>query len=1697
MKVYIFLWSEFSIRDRVSCKRIISFVVLLFCVPFFIAAQSIDSLSENVFSFSPERESVVVQVENYLSDSFYDNGYWESLLKRYKGNPKYKSALNAKLTTFMTPSQVALFKNCLAGGNVTELISIHEQEYKTRLDSLVQFYSANDELLAPLPVLLAPDDEDDLPHCENMNMEQCDFSNWTQETGRVNGVPYGIINRVVTTAFQNGMPVSKGLLHSIVSTPQTDPIAPIQVIKPGGSCSAVLGDLLGNGYRASTMRRTFMVTPENYFFSYSYAVIMHNPSNVHTPGQRPFFTVRMTDASGGELNCSKYEVYAGDGNPAWRNLNGGTTVYTDWTDAFIPLQAYIGQQVTIEFAVGDCNLGGHSAYAYVEANCGGDIKVEDTLICPGIPMEMIAPGGASSYLWSTGETTQSIMVSDSGLYTVSMGSTADNSCTTSLSKRMYLKKAPLGDFSADTVCVNTATTFIDKSLAASTGLVAWNWDFNNDGTVDGTGESVTNTYAAAGNHTVRLEVEDVNECKHDTTFTVHVWDGPTVDFEVQNACLGDSTFFVNRSTDMVSNQWDLFNDGATLSTKLNEAQLYTAGQTVKLSATSVNGCKDSITKSFVLNPKPVADFANIDVCGPSTMTFTNASNISGGAITVYDWNFGDPAIATDSSGVQNPSYTYNSYGNYNVELIVISDSLCADTIVKPVKYFEKPIVNFSVTDACPNEDLSMVNSSSVTSSTFVTWNWDIQNNGIVNYLTEHATHSLGTSGIDSIQLIGVTAEGCRDTIVKPVLIDTLPAANFSSRPVCLNEQSVFEDLSQGTLAKWEWDFLADGSVDATVENPTTTFTADGSNAVKLKVTTTKGCVDSVVLNALVNPLPVADFGAMDACFPLPIEFTNLSSVSSGAIANTSWGFGDGVGTSIVSSPSYQYSSHGTYTVQLLARSDSACLDSVSKVVTSFEKPVVEFSVNDTCQNEAFSMVNESVVATSTFTEWGWDILQNGTIDYTTENASHTLASALSDSIVLYGTTAEGCKDTVVHPITIDPLPTSFFAIPAVCFNEPSVFENKSQGTIVLYEWDFLNNGSVESNAANPTNVFVSDGSHEVELKLTTDKGCLDSLVLNAVVHPLPTAAFSFEEVCAPNTMSFVNESSVTTGSVAFNNWDFGDNSGTSSMQDPSYAYGTYGVYNVELKVTTENSCQDSITKSVGYFEKPVADFVFRDTCVFNAINFTDASSVASSTIVSWRYDVFNDGTVNDSTQNCSYIFTQNGQFDVELIISTPETCSDTVIKPVTVFAQPIAEFNFNNSCINDSIVMSDASTVDNDSIATWKWLTGDAGTYFTSDIQHAYQSEGIFTAQLEITTNRNCKDTVEHAVEVYPLPLPDFSPNEVCLNQATAFEDLSAVSTIHTANSIASWSWDFGDGSANILSQNPTRTYQTEGTFFATLVVETNNNCIDSIVKPVTVNALPDVHFTSSLPQGCSEWCVDFEDASTVQGGTVSSYHWDFENRTTTGEVASNCFENTSQELVYFDVGLQVTSDKGCVNDTLASDYVTVYPLSLAQYSYSPTEINDQEPTVNFTNESVGSVWFWDFDDGDTSNAHSPVHKFKEAGTYQVQLTANNQYNCPDSIVKPVIVKPTFAYYAPNAITPDGDGLNEIFYIYGYNIIDFELHVFDRWGVRLFTSTDMNVGWDGTYMDEIVQQDVYIYKAYLTDVFGDEHVLVGTVTVVR
>jgi gliding motility-associated-like protein len=184
------------------------------------------------------------------------------------------------------------------------------------------------------------------------------------------------------------------------------------------------------------------------------------------------------------------------------------------------------------------------------------------------------------------------------------------------------------------------------------------------------------------------------------------------------------------------------------------------------------------------------------------------------------------------------------------------------------------------------------------------------------------------------------------------------------------------------------------------------------------------------------------------------------------------------------------------------------------------------------------------------------------------------------------------------------------------------------------------------------------------------------------------------------------------------------------------------------------------------------------------------------------------------------------------------------------------------------------------------------------------------------------------------------------------------------------------------------------------------------------------------------------------------------------------------------------------------SNLIHVYPTPVADFYASPSFTTDiYNSTVNFYDASTGTIqtWNWNIAGLQSSTAHDPVYTFGEEGIYPVTLIVTSPNGCADTITKEVVILPDYTFYAPNAFTPNGDGTNEQFRPVGtaWDINKYNLWVFDRWGNQVFFTQDTTRGWDGTKQGNDVQQDTYVWKVRLHDIFGTQHEYNGQINLVR
>jgi gliding motility-associated-like protein len=197
-----------------------------------------------------------------------------------------------------------------------------------------------------------------------------------------------------------------------------------------------------------------------------------------------------------------------------------------------------------------------------------------------------------------------------------------------------------------------------------------------------------------------------------------------------------------------------------------------------------------------------------------------------------------------------------------------------------------------------------------------------------------------------------------------------------------------------------------------------------------------------------------------------------------------------------------------------------------------------------------------------------------------------------------------------------------------------------------------------------------------------------------------------------------------------------------------------------------------------------------------------------------------------------------------------------------------------------------------------------------------------------------------------------------------------------------------------------------------------------------------------------------------------------------------------------------VTDANGC-NQIQTVNVPQSNPPPHANFNVTPDVISWLDASVNFINTSSGSsIWAWNFGDGNFSTQQNPFHTYPDTGTYCITLIASDTIGiCKDSITKCLPYECVFTFYIPNAFTPNNDGLNELFLGKGTCIQDFNLYVFDRWGNKIFQANDITQGWDGKVQrglgGKVVQEDVYVWKVYITEYSGKKHSYVGRVSVVK
>jgi len=827
----------------------------------------------------------------------------------------------------------------------------------------------------------------------------------------------------------------------------------------------------------------------------------------------------------------------------------------------------------------------------------------------------ISSGAITVWAWDFGDLGKSVSQNPthsyltSGTFTVKLVVTNAGICKDSTSQTITVYPQPVSSFIIDNAAhclTGNAFSFTDKSTISSGSITSWAWDFGD--TKTSTSQNPSHSYTTSGTFTIKLVVTSNNGCKDSTTKTVTVYPQPASAFSINTAaqCLTSNSFvFTDNSTvssgSISSWAWD-FGDTKS-STSQSPSHSYTSAgtYTVKLTVTTNNSCTDNISKTVTVYPQPASAFSintAAQCLTSNSFGFTDASTVSTGSIASWAWDFGD----TKSSTSQSPSHTYTSAGTYTVKLTVTTNNGCTDNISKTVTVYPQPVSAFSINTAAQcltGNSFSFTDGSTVSSGSIVSWAWDFGDSK--SSTSQNPTHSYTSAGTYAVKLTVTTNGGCTDNISKSITVypQSAPSFTINNSGQCLTGNSfAFTDattISSGSISNWAWDFGDLAS--STSQNPSHSYSAAGGYSVKLTVTSNNGCTDVVSKVINVYPLPVSSFSINSTAQCLignSFGFTDHSTVSTGSISSWAWRFGD-LNTSTSQNPSHSFGAAGVDTIKLMATTNNGCTDISSKTITVYSKPTAGFTVNTNAEcfpGNSFSFTDISTVSSGSIHGWAWDFGDGNSSS--TQSPSHSYSTPGTFKVLLTATSDNGCTDTFSRYLTVYPKLTAGFGVnnSTQCLTGNnfafSDISTVSAGSISNWQYDFGDPASGSSNVAitqNASHTYASTGTYTVKLKITSDKGCFDSIMHTIVVNAMPAANPGVNHATCYGTATNIGASSVS-GSVYA--WTSKPSGFVSALAQPSASpIATTTYYLAETISATGCSKSDSVIISVNPLPKAI------------------------------------------------------------------------------------------------------------------------------------------------------------------------------------------------------------------------------------------------------------------------------------------------------------------------------------------------------------------------------------------------------------------------------------------------------------------------------------------------------------------------------
>lgn len=1317
-------------------------------------------------------------------------------------------------------------------------------------------------------------------------------------------------------------------------------------------------------------------------------------------------------------------------------------------------------------------------------------------------------GGASTYSWSTGNTTTSFTVAPSGNTTYSVIGTSVNGCTNTAVSSVTVNTVPSLTIAStsNTICNGSSTNLSVNGASTYTWSPAASLNAS-------TGTAVTASPTITTNYTVVATA--VNGCTNSAAYTVTVNPKPTVSSTTTGSiiCNGNSvtlngtgastyawtggvtdgisfsptitttytvigtnavtgctnsavrTITVNTpptvssttSNSVICNGASVTLNGTGASTYtwtdgVSNGVAFTPSTTVSytVTGTAANGCTNTAVRTITVNPLPTvgSSVSNSVICRGSSTT------LNGTGANTYTWTGG---VSNGAAFSPTTTTTYTVTGT--------DANGCVNTSIRTITVNPIPTATASTagTITCVTNTINLNSSLSGQSYT-----WTAPSGSSISGGTTNSQNAIG-QGSGTYTLLVMSSAGCTFTTTLAANINTTtPSASASGGTLTCAQTSTV--LVGGPTAGVTYSWTGPGIVGS---NTVANITASVVGTYSLITTSTvNGCSSSsvaiaTVTNNLTTPTVTAGSSQTITCAAPTVTLTGNATGGS----TLSWSNGATTNTTTVGGA-------GIYTLTATNPANGCFVTSTVQVAPSAGTP--NGNVSAASNSITCSLTSASISITSTISPLTYSWTGPGTISSPTSSAT-TVSSGGTYTITITNTASCSQSYPVVVPTNTTPVSASASIAPTAsitCTSSSVTLSSTPTGANYSYSWsgpNIISGGTT----ANP--IVGTTGNYSVTVT-NTITGCANptgSAVVfvptNTTAPTLSLSATSVTTTCGnPNTTVTVTSNSNPNTTYTWTAPATGTISNT-SINNPTI--GGTGVFTVAV-TNTVNGCVSSIgtvtlTPDVNL---PTFNLSSNTATITCAIPSPSVSLTSTVTPVSYSWSP----TPGSGSSSANATFTATGNYTCT-ITNTSNGCStsaaqvavgiNTVIPSVTI--TPSASI----TCASNTVVLT--SSV-NPSTSTYTWSgPGIVGSVNNSSIT----ANAAGTYSLSITDpingciNSSAFSTVGTNTTAPTLSISATNSVITCSNTSST---LTAISTLTDTPT-----WATPSGAAT----NPVIT-TTAGDYTAT-VTDATNGCSTSQTITLTSSVIsPNANAGAATVMPCNSSTTTLLGTSTTTDAV--SYTWSGPN---VGSIISG--SNTATPTVT-DTGVYTLTVTNLVTGCTATSTVDVSQNNVtADFTFDP-QTGEAPLTVNFTNTSTNANSFtWNFGNGSTSTIQDPSTVYNTEGTYTIVLVASSGL-CNDTAIKTIFVDEGFVIEIPNVFTPNEDGVNDLFHIKVKGVKSAEGYIYNRWGQLLYSWDALKNSWDGIASNgEKCPDATYYYIIKVIDKKDKEHLAPGYVLLIR